>query len=171
MISSTAENRRHRINFRLFLSTFPCNAKHSISFIAYYMAKKISCHFVIIGNNSLLLLFLLLFRWLHCSCRIFVESLGIFSKGCDWFIDHEFSILFGKEKRSILFPSKWIIRKVGECDMKYDNSIERQSWLLFRRKFMASKVNNRITVYSVFYRRSGFRNPASNRIHCSVLTV
>ena len=100
---------------------------------------------------------------------------------CDWFIDNKLSIHFGDdETKSILFATKFKIKKVKKLNIKYgDIQIKQHSKVKYlgcmldetmSRETMALSVINKINNKLKFlYRKNRFLTLALRRLICNAL--
>ena len=104
-----------------------------------------------------------------------------FESICDWFVDNKLSIHFGDDRtKSILFASKFKIKKVRKLNIKYGNiQIKQHSKVKYlgcildetmSGETMALSVINKINNNLKFlYRKNRFLTPTLTRLLCNAL--
>ena len=99
-----------------------------------------------------------------------------FESICDWLVDNKLSIHFGDEKtKSILFASKFKIKKLRKLNIKYGNiQIKQHSKVKYLAckldETMALSVINKINNKLKFlYRKNRFLTPTLRRLLCNAL--
>ena len=102
-----------------------------------------------------------------------------FESICDWFVDNKLSIHFGDDKtKSILFTSKFKIRKVRKLNIKYENiQIKQHSKVKYLGCMLDEAMSGETMVLSVInkinnklkflYRKNRFLTPTLRRLLCN----